>query len=201
MYRQLCVRARMSQQGAVQAWTLASCLLWAALSLFLSALPAGVGAEEPPITESTVSHRPDVFERLWKIYPNKSDKAGAIAAWDTLKVTEEELFKMRVAYPRWRFSSEWMKEEGRHVPPLAIWLGERMWEKEPPPQAPPTAAELSSFLIQPLYLAPRVAYAITGSLVGGLVYPFHQAAAGKVWDSSLNGPWVWHEFVGNLQRD
>lgn len=182
-------------QGSVAAWRRTRWLLIAVLVLWfpvvsVSAQPPDAHSEEP-----TVSHKPDVFGRLWKIYPNKSDRTAAVEAWNNLKVSEEELFKMRTAYPHWEFSSEWMKEKGRNVPPLATWLGERMWEKDPPPQAPLTAAELSSFLIQPLYLAPRLAFAITGTMVGGLVYPFDQTVAGKILDTSLKAPWVWHEFL------
>lgn len=183
------------EQGDAATWRRTGWLLIAALVLCLPVVSASAQTPEVLSTEPTVSHMPDVFGRLWKIYPNKSNRTGAIEAWNNLKVSEEELFKMRTAYPRWEFSTEWVKEKGRNVTPLAIWLSERMWEKEPPPQAPLTAAELSSFLIQPLYLAPRFALAITGTMVGGLVYPFDQTTAGKIWDTSLKAPWVWHEFL------
>ena len=184
-----------TEQGFAAVWRRTRRLLIAVLVLWLPVILASAQPPEPLSEDPTVSHKADVFGRLWNIYPNKSNRTGAVEAWNNLKVSDEELFKMRTAYPLWAFSSEWMKEKGRHVPPLAVWLSERIWEKEPPPQAPLTAAELSSFLIQPLYLAPRLAFAITGTMVGGLVYPFDQTTAGKVWDTSLKAPWVWHEFL------
>lgn len=189
------VRQTATKQGDADAWRRTRWLLITVFIFCFSVVSASGQTPEGPSEEPTASHLPDVFGRLWKIYPNKSDRTAAIEAWNNLKVSDEELFKMRTAYPLWAFSSEWVKEKGRNVPPLATWLSDRMWEKEPPPQAPPTIAELSSFLIQPLYLAPRLAFAITGTMVGGLVYPFDQATAGKVWDTSLKAPWVWHEFL------
>ena len=150
-------------------------------------------------TQPTVTHKADVFERLWNVYPNKSDRNGAIQAWNNLKVTDEELYKMRVAFPSWKFSSQWMEEEGKNVPPLATWLGDRMWEKQPPPQAPPTVSELSSFLIQPFYFVSRVVYAVGGTLVGGVMYPFDSAKADTVLNSSWRAPWVWHEFLHKVK--
>lgn len=186
----------MAQRGQERGWVdtvLDSLVLW-----FLCVLLSAGCAHAPVSTEGEpgADHLPKVFEKLWKVYPNKTDKEGAIEAWNRLKVSDEELKQMRLAYPQWRFSSQWTTEGGRHVPPLATFLSDRMWEKEPPPQAPPTVQELSSFLIQPLYLAPRLAYAISGAVVGALVYPWDATAGKKVWDSSLGAPWVWHEFIG-----
>ena len=176
-------------------------VLWCFCVAFLAGCAnAPVGSESEP----AVNHLPKVFENLWKVYPNKTDKEAAIQAWNTLKVSDEELKQMRMATPQWFDSAEWKREKGAHVPPLATFLTDRMWEQEAPPLAPPPPirpAELSSFLIQPIYLAPRLAYAISGSVVGGMVYPFDQTAAGKVWDSSLNAPWVWHEFIASEPSD
>ena len=139
------VQQTATKQGDVDAWRRTRWLLITVFILSLSVVSASGQTPERPSEEPTASHLPDVFGRLWKIYPNKSDRTAAIEAWNNLKVSDEELFKMRTAYPLWAFSSEWVKEKGRHVPPLATWLSERMWEKAPPPQAPPTIAELSSF--------------------------------------------------------
>jgi hypothetical protein len=172
------------------------------MSIFVIALSVPALAEEPTTTAAseslTVTHKPKVFERLWKVYPNKQDKAGAVKAWNDLHISDEDLDKMRAAYPRWKFSADWAREKGKHVPTLATFLNERMWEKEPPPPAPMPPirlAEISSFLLQPLYLAPRLAYAIAGSVVGGLIWPVSHPTAQKVWDSSLGAPWVWHDFI------
>jgi hypothetical protein len=189
------VQQTATEQGSAAASRRTRWLLIAVLVLCLPVVSASAQTSEALSTEPTVSHLPDVFGRLWKIYPNKSDRPAAVEAWNNLKVSDEELFKMREAYPSWAMSSEWMNQKGRNVPPLATWLSERMWEKEPPPLAPPTAAEVSSFLVQPLYLAPRLAFAVTGTIVGGLVYPFDQTTAGKIWDTSLKTSWVWHEFL------
>lgn len=157
-------------------------------------------APAPSEGEPGVTHRSQVFERLWKVYPNKTDKEGAIEAWNRLQVSDEELKQMRIAYPQWKNSLEWTRDKGANVPPLSKWLGDRMWELEAPPPAPPPpihAAEVSSFVVQPIYLAPRLAYALSGTVVGAVVYPFNPSAAGKVWNSSLYAPWVWHElFAG-----
>jgi hypothetical protein len=144
-----------------------------------------------------VTHKADVFERLWRAYPNKANKAEAINAWNDLKISDEELDKMRLAYPSWRYSSEWIGHRGKRVPPLATWLNERMWEKEPPPQHPLTLAEGSSFLLQPFYFLPRVAYAITAPIAGGVVYLFDHDKGKQIVGSSVEAPWVWHEFIGD----
>lgn len=161
-------------------------------------------APAPSQEEPGVAHRPQVFEKLWKVYPNKSDKEGAIEAWNTLRVSDEELKQMRIAYPQWKNSLEWTREKRAHVPPLSKWLGDRMWEFETPPPAPAPpvhAAEVSSLVVQPIYLAPRLAYAISGTVVGVMVYPFNQAAAGKVWNSSFYAPWVWHELIAGDESE
>lgn len=151
-----------------------------------------------------VTHKPEVFQRLWRVYPNKEDQEAAIQAWNELKVSDEELNQMRAAYPRWKFSDQWMREKGKHVPPLATWLNERLWEKEPPPPAPLPplrVAELSSFLLQPMYLAPRLAFFISGTVIGGIIWPVNEAAANKVWDASIDAPWLWHEFIGGEESE
>ena len=149
-------------------------------------------------TEARVTHKPKVFERLWKVYPNKEGHSEAVQAWNELHVSDQELNAMRVAFPRWKFSEPWMKDKGKHVPPLATWLRDRMWEQEPPPPAPQPPvrwSEVSSFLLQPLYLVPRLALAVSGAAVGGVIWPFDSATAKKVWDFSFDSPWLWHEFV------
>ena len=193
-----------SQTRGCSRWggALLSLLMQGALCIFLL---SGCANQQASLErEPGVDHLTKVFEKLWKAYPNKTDKEAAIQAWNTLKVSDEELKQMRMAYPQWRDSAEWKRDKGAHVPPLATFLTDRMWEQEAPPLAPPPPlrlVDLSSFLIQPIYLAPRLAYAISGSVVGGMVYPFDQTAAGKVWDSSLNAPWVWHEFIAGKQSD
>ena len=171
-------------------------LMMAAVFQMTTALPVWSQGHEPAEMPQ-VTHKADVFERLWRVYPNKSNKGEAIEAWNNIKITDEELDKMRLAYPSWRFSAQWMIKRGKNVPPLATWLNERMWEKEAPPQAPLTLAETSSFLLQPLYFVPRVAYAITGTIISGVVYPFDQDKGKKMFGSSLEAPWVWHEFLGD----
>lgn len=193
-----------AQRGQKPGWvgTLPDSLVLWCLCVLLS---AGC-AHAPASTEGEpgVEHLPKVFGKLWKVYPNKTDREGAIEAWNRLKVTDEELKQMRIAYAQWKSSAEWTREKGAHVPPLSKWLTDRMWEQEAPPPAPPPplhVAEASSFLVQPLYLAPRLAFAISGTLVGGVVWPFDQAAAAKVWDASLRGPWVWHQFIAGEPSD
>jgi hypothetical protein len=155
-----------------------------------------VAAESTEATsEHTVTHKPRIFKRFWSAYPNKSDREGAIDAWNNAQLSDEDLVKMAQGFAVWKDSVEWRKQRGRNVPPMATWLNERMWEKEAPPQAPLTLAEVSSFLVQPLYLAPRLAYAIAGSVAGGLVYPLNQDAGKKILGSSLESTWVWHEFI------
>jgi len=151
-----------------------------------------------------VTHKTEVFQKLWRVYPNKEGQEAAIQAWNELQISEEELNEMRAAYPRWKFSDEWMREGGKHVPPLASWLNERMWKKEPPPPAPMPPlrlAEASSILLQPLYLAPRLAFAISGTVIGGIIWPVNEAAANKVWDASVDAPWVWHQFVSGEKSE
>jgi hypothetical protein len=143
----------------------------------------------------TVTYKPKIFERLWKVYPNKEAKEAAIQSWNKLQVSDEELDSMRAAFPLWTSSEEWTKQKGRYVPPLTKWLDERMWEKEPPPEAPLRIAEVSSFLIQPIYLAPRLAFALGGAIIAGVVYPWDQTFGESIWETSIGAPWVWHEFL------
>lgn len=177
------------------------------LVLWYLCVPISAGCAHTPVSaegEPTGDHLPKVFERLWKVYPNKTDKEGAREAWNRLRVSDEELTQMRIAFPQWRDSIEWKREKGAHVPPLSEWLNERMWEQEAPPPAPSPPlhlAEVSTFLVQPIYLAPRLAFAISGTVVGGVVWPFSQTAAAKVWDASLNSPWVWHQFIAGEPSD
>ena len=182
-----------------QAWPAVAIPL--VILLILGLFPQCLHAEEQATAAGTeplvVTHKPEVFAKLWKVYPNKEGKEAAIQAWNDLKVSDEDLNNMRAAYPRWRFSAVWMQEKGKHVPPLAQFLSERMWEKPPPPPAPAPPlhfAEASSFLIQPIYLVPRLAFAVSGVIVAGVVWPFDNALGHKVWDTSIGAPWVWHEL-------
>jgi len=174
----------------------------AGLSLVVSAVlfsAHDIRAEEPGgAGEPAVTHKPKVFHRLWKVYPNKEGKEAAIEAWNALQISDEDLDRMRAAYPRWKFSSEWAREKGKYVPPLAKWLNERIWEQEPPPPAPSPplrVSEVSTFLVQPIYLGPRLAFAVSGAIVGGILYPFDQTSAKKVWTTSWEAPWIWHELI------
>ena len=194
-----------AQRGQKRGWVKAVLdigVLWGLCVFFLA------GCAHTPVSttegEPGAEHLPKVFEKLWKVYPNKTDKEAAMEAWNKLRVSDEELKQMRIVYPQWKNSSEWTREKGAHVPPLSKWLTDRMWEQEAPPPAPPPPlhlAEASTFLVQPIYLAPRLAFAISGTIVGGVVWPFNQTAAASVWDASLNSPWVWHQFIAGEPSD
>lgn len=176
------------------------CCVMVALTLagtFSYLFPLKASAQETPaIAEMPeVTHLPKVFHRLWGVYPNKEGKEAAIQAWNKLQVSEDELYSMRLAFPMWISSGEWEKEKGKHVPPLSQWLGERMWEKDPPPPAPLRIAEASSFLIEPIYLVPRLVFAISGAFVAGIVWPFDQELSQRMWDTSIGAPWAWHDFI------
>ena len=184
-------------------WPLLAALMLAVPSLPLSPLEARA-QEQAGAGETVVTHMPTVFERLWRVWPKKEDKEAAIQAWNALKISEEDLDRMRAAFPRWKFSEDWLKERGKYAPTLATWLNERMWEKVPPPPAPNPPlrlAEVSDFLLQPLYLVPRFAFAVGGVIVGGIIWLNDEATAKKVWDASLDPPWVWHHFVTGEKTD
>ena len=81
--------------------------------------------------------KPEVFERLWKVWPNQEARDNAIREWDEQAATDDDITAMQRVFPHWKSSDRWNKENGKYVMTLARWLNEHRW-KEPPPPPPPS---------------------------------------------------------------
>lgn len=73
---------------------------------------------------------PEAFERFWKLYPKKRDKAKAIREWNRLKADRKLMRKMSAALGAQMASEEWQRDNGRAIPYPCRWLSHRRWEDE-----------------------------------------------------------------------
>ena len=84
------------------------------------------------------SWMPELFERFWKAYPCKRDKAAARREWDKLKPDRELMRVMSAALDRAKTSDEWQRGIG--IPYACRWLSHHRWEDEPDMALPRPAA-------------------------------------------------------------
>ena len=90
------------------------------------------GLKEPVSTEKPLctdgAH--DGFERFWKLYPRKVNKAKAEAAWKKLSVTAEMFAVITSALAKQATSIDWLKSGGQFIPHATTWLNGKRWEDE-----------------------------------------------------------------------
>ena len=67
------------------------------------------------------------FNRFWKAYPKKKDKANAEKAFRKVKVPVSVLLD---AIKRQSASEEWKKDNGKYIPYPSTWLNGKRWEDE-----------------------------------------------------------------------
>lgn len=97
------------------------------------------GENDPPKAPQGAAWAPDMFERFWKIYPKKKDKAKAIREWNRLKADRKLMGVMSAALKAQMASEEWQRDNGRAVPYPCRWLSHRRWEDEIETTAMPAA--------------------------------------------------------------
>jgi DNA-binding transcriptional ArsR family regulator len=109
--------------------------------------PESTGGVGPESTRTSHSSEPviepkpmctdgaqDGFEKFWKLYPRKVNKAKAEAAWKKLKVTPEMFAVIAGALAKQATSIDWLKSGGQFIPHGATWLNGKRWEDEPGPR-------------------------------------------------------------------
>ena len=84
----------------------------------------------PPKAPQGAAWEPTMFDRFWKLYPKKKDKAKAIREWDRLKADRKLMGVMSAALRAQMASEEWQRDNGRAVPYPCRWLSHRRWEDE-----------------------------------------------------------------------
>ena len=84
---------------------------------------------------------PEAFERFWKLYPKKKDKAKAIREWNKLKADRKLMRVMSAALRAQMASEEWQRDNGRAIPYPCRWLSHRRWEDELEAAAAPEREE------------------------------------------------------------
>lgn len=77
----------------------------------------------------------DLFDRFWKLYPRKQDKAKAAKAFAKLKVTDDLFNLIAKGLAAQAASHDWIKDNGKYVPMPTTWLNGRRWEDEVKPAA------------------------------------------------------------------
>lgn len=80
----------------------------------------------PPTAPQGAAHEPEMFERFWKAYPCKKDKASARREWDRLEPDRKLMQIMSAALERQKASDMWRREIG--IPYACRWLKNRRWE-------------------------------------------------------------------------
>ena len=71
---------------------------------------------------------PEMFQRLWALYPRGEDKQAAMDEWDRLHADRELMQIMSAALKRQIASEEWRRGVG--IPYLCRWLKNRRWEDD-----------------------------------------------------------------------
>ena len=71
-------------------------------------------------------YEPELFERLWKLYPRHEGKGEARYAWDELRPNRKLMMVMSDALKSQKETDEWRRGVG--IPWLVRWLNERRWE-------------------------------------------------------------------------
>ena len=95
--------------------------------------------EQPPKAPQGAAWEPEMFERFWKAYPCKRDKASARREWDRLEPDRKLMLTMSAALKRQKASEQWQREIG--IPYACRWLRNRRWEDElEEPGGPPRAS-------------------------------------------------------------
>ena len=67
------------------------------------------------------------FDKFWKAYPKKMNKADALKAWSKVDVPVETILTAVEAQKK---TSQWTKDNGQFIPYPATWLRGRRWENE-----------------------------------------------------------------------
>lgn len=75
----------------------------------------------------------ELFDRFWKLYPRKQDKAKAAKAFAKLKVTDDLFSLIAKGLAAQAASHDWLKDNGKFVPMPTTWLNGRRWEDEVKP--------------------------------------------------------------------
>lgn len=75
----------------------------------------------------------DGFEKFWKLYPRKVDKAKAEKAWNKLDMTPVLFTEICTALAKQASSLDWLKSGGQYIPHATTWLNGRRWEDEVSP--------------------------------------------------------------------
>lgn len=86
--------------------------------------------EPKPLAESVAV---EGFDRFWKLYPRKVQKAKAEAAWKKLSVTPDMFATIITALAKQAISIDWLKSGGQYIPHPSSWLNGRRWEDEVSP--------------------------------------------------------------------
>ena len=99
--------------------------------------------QDPPIAPQGAGAiwDPEAWERFWKLYPKKKDKAKALKEWNRLKADRKLMRDMSAALRAQMASEEWQRDNGRAVPYPCRWLSHRRWEDELTVEIPAAPAE------------------------------------------------------------
>ena len=94
--------------------------------------------DQPPKAPQGAAWEPEMFERFWKAYPCKRDKASARREWDRLEPDRKLMKTMSAALARQKASEQWQREIG--IPYACRWLRNRRWEDEIDDASTPAAS-------------------------------------------------------------
>src|SRR5208337_3238153 len=79
-------------------------------------------------------HLYPLFERVWKIWPNKKSKGQAEITWNKLSPSEQLVETMVSTIEIAKTSKELTKDDGAYIPHFSTWLNAKGWEDEYTPQ-------------------------------------------------------------------
>lgn len=81
----------------------------------------------------------ELFDKFWRMYPNKKGKANAEKAWAKIKVTAGLFTLISDGLARQVVCADWKKDGGAFIPHPATWLNGRRWEDEVKPDSGKTS--------------------------------------------------------------
>lgn len=85
-----------------------------------------ITSNPPKAPRGDCEWEPALFERFWRAYPRKRDKASAKREWDKLKPDRKLMQIMSAALDRDKASDEWQRGIG--IPYACRWLSHHRWE-------------------------------------------------------------------------
>jgi hypothetical protein len=100
------------------------------LSIFQNVPIKRKDVTDKPVLPKLPPEQKDKFEKFWKLYPRKRNKADAIKQWLSINPDDEQYAEIMEGLRKAVNSKEWKEQDGRYIPYPATWLRKGRWLDE-----------------------------------------------------------------------